>query len=107
MPASRLRNLLGIIFLLSVGACLFVYFNCYPGGSAFGAHPVEVDGWVRAVIASPSSTCTPAWSIVSSPNPSRGDNYLFDVSAVSANDIWAVGLFDDTSGPSRTLMEHW
>jgi hypothetical protein len=32
-----------------------------------------------------------AWSIVPSPNVGTGDNNLFGVSAVSANDVWAVG----------------
>src|SRR5262249_7387823 len=32
-----------------------------------------------------------AWSAVSSPNVGAGRNYLSDMAAVNANDIWAVG----------------
>jgi len=45
-----------------------------------------------------------AWSIVTSPNTSTGqDNRLFDVTCASASDCWVVGQhsFD------RTLIEHW
>jgi hypothetical protein len=43
-----------------------------------------------------------SWSIVSTPNPSGMDDYqLSSVSAVSADDVWAVG-----SGPTG-IVEHW
>ncbi|MDQ6877501.1 MAG: hypothetical protein M3082_07340 [Candidatus Dormibacteraeota bacterium] len=46
------------------------------------------------------------WSLVSTPNPSSGANELWDVSAVSSSDVWAVG---DTlsGGDRRTLVERW
>lgn len=50
-----------------------------------------------------------AWTLLSSPNVGTNGNHLFGVAAVSANDIWAVGDYND--GPnmyhSRTLAEHW
>ena len=48
-----------------------------------------------------------SWSVVSSPNPGTDDNYLSGVAAVSANDVWAVGYYDNGSGASQTLVEHW
>jgi len=52
------------------------------------------------------------WSVVPSPNePSGTDNYLYDISAVSANDIWAVGyyhrLMDPHRSVNRALAMHW
>jgi hypothetical protein len=47
-----------------------------------------------------------SWSIVPSPNPGDGRNFLFDVAAVSANDVWAVGVGNDI-GSGTTLIEHW
>jgi hypothetical protein len=48
-----------------------------------------------------------AWQVVPSPNPAgtQNPNRLFGVSAISSNDVWAVGL----SGyyPRRTLILHW
>ncbi len=45
---------------------------------------------------------------VSSPNagPAESYNYLNGISAVTAQDIWAVGLAG-TSSPNHTLVEHW
>lgn len=48
------------------------------------------------------------WSVVPSPNPGVGMNYLTSVSAVSANKIWAVGsAFSSNSLTSQTLIEFW
>jgi len=41
-----------------------------------------------------------------SPNPSYGSNFLFDVSAESAADAWAVGWHDIPS-EHETLILHW
>jgi hypothetical protein len=49
-----------------------------------------------------------AWSVVSSPSPGAGDNTLDGVTALSAGDIWAVGLYNNGSGaPNRSLTIHW
>jgi hypothetical protein len=53
-----------------------------------------------------------SWSVVSSPNVGGGvsnsNNALTGIAAVSANDIWAVGISTDPStGFNRTLTEHW
>ena len=57
-----------------------------------------------------SSTVCGQWDIVPSPNASPDENFLFSVSAVSANDVWAVGFHDADPGPNalpRALIEHW
>jgi hypothetical protein len=54
-----------------------------------------------------------AWQQVPSPNPLSGNdtdqNWLTSVSAVSADDIWAVGRYGNHDlGPlDQTLIEHW
>jgi hypothetical protein len=48
------------------------------------------------------------WSIVPSPNkPNDTFSELYSVSAVSTNDVWAVGSSNNGSAPSRTLIQHW
>ena len=55
-----------------------------------------------------------AWSVVTSANGSRpvpnssmpGNNYLYAVTAVSASDVWAVGMFTSTTG-DQPLIENW
>lgn len=53
------------------------------------------------------------WSQVRSPNPLTGNdtdqNWLTSVSAVSANNVWAVGRYGNHDGGplDQTLIEHW
>lgn len=50
------------------------------------------------------------WSVVSSPNNGTGRNQLNAISAVSTNDVWAVGYATpdrDKVGQTQTLIEHW
>lgn len=54
----------------------------------------------------PTSACTTAWNVVSSPDPSSTTNRLFAVAAITANDIWAVGSYDE-GGIPKALTLHW
>jgi hypothetical protein len=48
------------------------------------------------------------WSIVPSPSVGNSNNVLNGVGVVSANDVWAVGLYNsDGIHPGLTLTEHW
>jgi hypothetical protein len=48
------------------------------------------------------------WSVVPSPNIGDGDNLLTAVTAVSTNDVWAVGYYRDyVRGGYSTLVLHW
>jgi uncharacterized delta-60 repeat protein len=47
------------------------------------------------------------WTIVPSPNPSSTFNYLHGVTAVAANNVWAVGEFNATGGNQRSLFLQW
>ena len=53
-----------------------------------------------------SSDCGSAWRIVPSPNLGSGNNELYGLGVVSANDIWAAGRFSDATG-YKTLAMHW
>jgi len=49
-----------------------------------------------------------AWSLVYSPVAPANYQNLFSVSAVSSNDIWAVGGYDTNNNDGyKTLIEHW
>lgn len=48
-----------------------------------------------------------AWSVVPSPNVGTRANVLNGVTAVSTNDIWAVGDSFVNSTTTQTLVEHW
>ena len=56
---------------------------------------------------SPTPTCYPYWSVVPSPNQGTADNRLGGITAVSANDVWAVGQYYVVDGSGRTLVTHW
>jgi hypothetical protein len=47
------------------------------------------------------------WKVIPSPNPTAAYISLSAVTAISANDVWAVGDYTLTNGVSRTLIEHW
>jgi hypothetical protein len=48
------------------------------------------------------------WTVVASPNVNEEQNSLWSVDAVSATDIWAVGIYRDaTSRLYLPLKEHW
>lgn len=49
------------------------------------------------------------WSIVpTSPAPDSSDNYLTGVRVITANDVWAVGYYNNSDRTlSQTLIQHW
>jgi hypothetical protein len=50
-----------------------------------------------------------SWTRIPSPNP-LNRNILYDVTALASNDVWAVGVAQDTTGSGikqRSLMTHW
>jgi hypothetical protein len=48
-----------------------------------------------------------AWEIVASPNVANANHYVYGVTAVAPNDVWAVGRYEPQGGGSRTLVLHW
>lgn len=49
-----------------------------------------------------------SWKVIPSPNPGAGDNLLSSVTAVSANNIWAVGSYSNQDiGLDKNLILHW
>lgn len=48
------------------------------------------------------------WSLVDTPTvPNAADDYFYAVSALAANNAWAVGTSLDASGTNTPLVEHW
>lgn len=47
------------------------------------------------------------WNVVSSPTPGASFNYLEGVTAISANNVWAVGQYSQGEVPIVALVEHW
>ncbi len=74
------------MFFLSIGLCLIA---CSLGG-----------------VAEAASFSSGAWKVVSSPNP-PGDDSLFAVTAISSNDVWAVGSAGQDGPTPMTLTEHF
>jgi hypothetical protein len=94
IPAAHLRS--GGVGPLSALSPANVWaVGTGPGAptGGFSAHPTAViEHWDGT-----------SWSVVPSPNPNpSGNNSLGAVAAVSANDVWAVGL--QLQGP---FTEHW
>ncbi len=64
-------------------------------GSGFGPFQTVTEHWDGT-----------QWSIVPSPNPGASGGQLNGVTAISANDVWAVGFYVDGNG-EITLTLHW
>jgi hypothetical protein len=50
------------------------------------------------------------WFLVPSPSPGAGENVLFGLATVDANNVWAVGFYVkefNEGRPQFTLIEHW
>ncbi len=48
------------------------------------------------------------WKIVASPNTTELANYLYSVTAITANNIWTVGSAENSGGSAaQSLIEHW
>jgi hypothetical protein len=90
------------------------FFLLYVTAAAQNLYSISKGGHESSSIAggsptaTPTPTCASGWSIVPSPNTGPDRNFLSAVSALSSNDVWAVGSYSPgPSGPDRTLIEHW
>lgn len=90
---SGASNALGGVATLSAGAAWAV------GGTAL------LNGDTQTLVEQWNGT---SWTMVASPNGTgSSDSSLSAVTAVSPNDVWAVGTFQDANGTYRSLAEHW
>jgi hypothetical protein len=81
-----------------------------PGaGAALGAAKTTDGPGVAGPKSSPGD-CGLFWRVVPSSNPSNILNFLNDVAAISTNDVWAVGFYDEIVGGGtypRATAQHW
>ena len=88
-----------------------VAYNYLDGVVGISTSNVWAVGNSHATFGGPSQTLIEqwngtSWSVVSSPSPGSNNNILNAVAAVSASNIWTVGLyFNGVYG--QTLIEHW
>jgi hypothetical protein len=71
-----------------------------------GTPPSEMTGLRVSTASSSSPGCGSAWGIVPTVNFGSGNNELYGIAVVFANDMWAVGRYSDASG-YKTLTLHW
>jgi hypothetical protein len=87
-----------------IGALLLAALACIiPGGGSEVAHSAVAPS--GAGTPTPIPTCVVA-TVVPSPNVSTGYHRLRGVAAVSPNEAWAVGEYED-AGDTLLLIEHW
>lgn len=78
--------------------------------AATGARPLHAHSLpASGATSSPAITCPPTvpprWSFVPAANPDPNGDSLSGVTAISPNDVWAVG--EDNIAPTSTLTEHF
>lgn len=89
-PLGRCCTLFIIVATLLIGM-----------GSAGATYPAPVVG-------RPTMPQCGIWNVVKSPNVGPGHNALYAVTAITPNDVWAVGsFFNGMAKAEQTLTEHW
>lgn len=81
------------------------------GVTALSASNIWAVGYDDSGLGMPGSTLTEhwngaQWSVVASPNVGTS-SIISGVTAISGNNVWAVGFYDNSSGYSQTLTLHW
>ena len=124
VPSARLALLLLIVALLALVGLLLTDNDSGPAHAQRPAiahantPPLNNRPWnlpanrlASDVSASVPLTCGLAWRAVNSPSPGTNYNTLYDVTAVSPTDIWAVGYYCtgqcSNTQDTHTLIEHW
>jgi hypothetical protein len=76
-----------------------------PAASVLTAIAILWPAGAVALGAPATSACSPVGAVAT---PSRGSyDGLYGASALSSNDVWAVGRFIGTDSANETLIEHW
>jgi hypothetical protein len=101
----RSRGVAALIFASALAFCLLVAYQVATGSSNTSAARPDSPGPQGLGTATASPTCPPLWRVESSPNPS-GYTYLHAVTALSPDDVWAVGYYLENN-LYRTLTQHW
>jgi hypothetical protein len=103
---SRITRLVPVIspgvFLLILAAVWASNANPPSASAAYRSG----DGSGQTKLEANIPACDPNWVLVTSSNAGSVTNALQGVSAVSANDVWAVGSYSSGSA-DRTLIERW
>jgi hypothetical protein len=88
----------------------------FPNSGLWGVAPVSAtDVWAVGVAGNERSGGQSLiehwdgsqWQIVPNPNPSSIFDILYGAAAISANNVWAVGMYGTMTGTTQTLIEHW
>src|SRR5439155_1566738 len=89
--ASSENQLIGVTAISANDVWAVGYYQNY----TTGYHVTLIEHWDGS-----------SWKVIPSPNASS-ENQLSGVTAVSANDVWAIGSYRNSTGFQGTLVEHW
>jgi hypothetical protein len=109
-PNSTAREAVSAFFALFTAIATLLLISVIYGrdakATALDAIPILPSG--ASVGASATPTCLRTWDIVPSPNDTGSGNYLYDVTVVSPDDVWAVGARETSRLQEyRTVTMHW
>src|SRR5439155_364795 len=96
----------GIVSSPNVNVNTYLY-----GVSALSASDAWVAGYANSCYGCAPSTLSlhwngTTWSVIPSPNGGSSSNMLEGITAISTNDVWAVGTYQNGS-VAQTLTLHW
>src|SRR5438045_1286160 len=91
---KRLIIILGTFFLLGMAVTGALASN----GSY--SPPGESTRSGANLAASPTPTCPPSWTVVTSPTLELRESQLYGIDELSSSDVWAVGIYLSGTVPS-------
>ncbi len=107
--ARRQRIAIAFAFSILIGMGVLAAVMATTHNVSAQAAPKSQGSGAPPIAGAPGSPdCNAIWSVVSSPDPGTGNNYLTGVAAISASDVWAVGeYYDNIPGDETPLLLHW
>lgn len=111
-PQTLIEHYNGNTWTIVVSPNIKAMENGLSGVTAVSSHDIWATGTAFNLPGNTSQTLIEhyngsTWTIVASPNARSSQNFLHGVTAISARDIWAVGLSITNTGVRKTLIEQW
>ena len=105
-----MRRTFPILFLIILVVAVALAALSWLSGSGPVADALRLVAGSRQpalVSAEDVATCGHAWRLIDTPNPSATYSDLRAVTALSPNDVWAVGVSGRTEEFAQTMTLHW
>src|SRR5205814_3594087 len=103
---ERLVIIMGPLFLLGIAAT-----GALASSGSYSPPADSAPSSAGLAPASPTPTCPPSWTVVTSPTLELRESQFYGINALSSSDVWAVGIYlsgtvSSTTKPESRLLPH-